>query len=324
MNPPNIIKNRELKGDILVLGPLAVGGMFLLYTSLPYINNLLDMLQTAMLRGFAIAALGSVALALGSNWKSILRLARVGSRAVTRMFVAIDPIGYMEEIYSDVMDRFKDVQEKSASLRGIIESLLDEVEDMVKNLDLTKRRAQVTKDINQAQILGRDLERRENTLAATRKKLDKLEKFSKVLDKAREICELKMQDLTSQLDDAKLNQRINKKTAGIVDDLRSIMNPGNDDLQWNDAVIQIESDWNETRAGMDIFMEDYQKVIANHEIDGAIAFARIEELRVKAGKPSITSQVRISNTAASSTTNQDVENEEVSIGLDTSRIKVLR
>lgn len=315
MTVPNVIKSRQIKGDTIILGSLALGGVYILYNALPYINNFLGMLQTGLMRGLAIGGMLTVGALLATNFKTILRLGRVVSRNITRQFVAIDPIGFLEEIYADVEDRIEMVREKSGVIRGVIESVQEEAQEVESALKKIKARAKVVTDANQAQILGRDLERKEASLANIKKKLGNLTLFDTALTKAREICELKMQDLTSQLEEAKRQQRINKKTEGVVDDLRGVLNPGNDDVQWDDAILQIESQWDETRADMDIFMEDFQSVIANHEIDGQIALQRIEELRKKVG-PSVKARIDIS---AVPTAHE--EHEEVNLGIDTSRFK---
>lgn len=282
MSIPNTIKNRQLKGDVLVLGPLAAGGLYILYNALPYINNFLGMLQTSLMRGLAIGGMLTVGALLATNFKTILRLGRVVSRNITRQFVAIDPIGFLEEIFQDVQDRFEQVKDKAGVIRGVIKSVQEEEVEVEKAIAQIKARAQVVREPNQAQILGRDLERKEASLQNIKRKRANLELFDKALTKVREILELRMQDLTSQLEEAKRQHRVNKKTEGVVDDIRAVINPGNDDVQWDDAILQIETQWDETCADMDVFMEDFQSVVANHEIDGQIAIQRIEELRKKA------------------------------------------
>lgn len=314
---PNTIKSRQLKGDIMVLGPLAAGGLFIAYQALPYINNMLGMMQTMLMRGIAVTAMLTVLGIVGSNYERLLRLGRVASRALIRQFVAIDPIGFMEEIYADVQDRLRMIAEKAAVIKSVVEGVLAERKELKRAIRLAKERAQVVEDVNQAQMLGRDLERKENSLRDIEEKLEKISRLDKALGKAREICMLKAGDLTSQLEEAKRQQRINKQTAGLIADLRAVMNPGNDEVQWNDALMEIESTWGETRAEMDIFMDDLGPMLANKEIDDAIAVNRIEELRKKAGPL----KVRIDPSAAGNLTEDE---EDSFIGVDTSRISMRR
>jgi len=316
---PNTIKSRQLKGDIMVLGPIAAGGLFLAYNALPYVNNMLGMIQTAMMRGFAIAAMATVAGILITNYDKIMRLGRVLSRAIIRQFVAIDPIGFMEEFHADVQDRLVMIAEKAAVIKSVVEQVLNERKELKRAIRQIKERAQVIEDVNQAQMHGRDLERKEISLRDIEEKLEKISRLDKALGKAREICMLKAGDITSQLEEAKRQQRINKQTAGLVSDLRAVMNPGDGEMQWNDALMEIESTWGETRAEMDLFMEDLGPMLANKEIDDAIAVNRIEELRKKAGPL----KVRIDPSAAGELP-IDNEEEDSFIGVDTSRIKLTR
>lgn len=129
MTVPNVIKSRQIKGDTIILGSIGVGSLYVLYNALPYINNFLGMLQTGLMRGLAIGGMLTVGALLATNFKTILRLGRVVSRNITRQFVAIDPIGFLEEIYADVQDRIEMVRDKSGVIRGVIESVQEEAQE---------------------------------------------------------------------------------------------------------------------------------------------------------------------------------------------------
>lgn len=279
---PDIIKNREAVGNAVVLGGLGAATAYGLYVVMPYVVTTLGLIQTGLFRMLAIGGMAVVGAFVITNLGTILRFGKVLARAATRQFVAIDPIGFMEEIMESLEERMTMVREKVGALKAAKTEVETEERALNEAIADIKRKANVVEDAKQAEFLGRDLDRKERSLAAVQQRLTLLREYEKALKEVREIGEIRMQDLTSELEEAKRSWRLSKSTSGLAEDMRSLLNPGNDDVQWGTALMEVNSSIGETFASLDLLIEDMQETISNRRLDGSVAVARIAELRQQA------------------------------------------
>lgn len=280
---PDIIQNREKIGQYVVFAAFAAFGLYAAYNILPYAVHALDMLQTAAMRMLAIGGALTVGALLFTNFGTILRLGKVFSRMLTRQFVAIDPISFMEEIMSSVEDRMGTVREKVGALKAAKTEVANEQKELQEAIADIKRKVAVVEDVRQAEFLGRDLDRKERSLGVVQQRLQLLTQYETALKDVREIGEIRLQDLRSELEEAERAWRLNKSTSGLAADMRAVMNPGDDEAQWGTALTVVNSSLGETFASLDMLMEDMEGVIANRKLEGSVAVARIAELRAQAG-----------------------------------------
>lgn len=281
-NLPDIIAKRQKAGDIVVLGGLGLLAGYAGLQILPYALSLLNMIQTGVFRMLAIGGALVVAYVGATMMPTLIRGLKVLSRFLTNQLVAVDPIGFMKELMSKLEERKAWVREKVGALKAALKAVKEEREDLLRGIDGIRRKAQVVADPRQAEFLGRDLERKERSLASVEARIELLTKYDVALTEAREIVEIKMMDLQSELDEAERNWRLKNSMKGIADDIRSIMSPTDGEVEWNAAIMIVDSSVNETFASMDMLMDDMSATIANRKLDGSLAVARIAELRQQA------------------------------------------
>lgn len=279
---PDIIAKRQKLGDTAVLGAIGAFGLYAAYTVLPYALNMLNMIQTGLFRLLAIGAAAVVGYVGITMLPTLIRALKVLSRFLTNQLVAIDPIGFMKEMMSKLQERQAEVREKVGALKASLKEVEQEEKELLSAIAAIKRKAEVVEDARQAEFLGRDLERKEKSLANVQARLELFRRYDTALKEAREIVEIRQQDLQSELEEAERNWRLAKSTSGLAEDMRSILSPSEGDIQWGDALLQVDTSVNETFASLDLLMEDMSATIANRKLDGSVAVARIAELRQQA------------------------------------------
>ncbi len=288
---PDIIAKRQKAGDAVVIGAIGATALYAAYVVLPYALSMLGMIQTGVFRLLAIGG----ALVIGyvgiTMLPTLVRGLKVLSRFLTNQLVAIDPIGFMNEMMAKLEERQADVREKVGALKGIIKEIEAEEKELRQAINAIKERARHVTDPRQAEFLGRDLERKERSLANVVARLELLRKYDTALTEAREIVEIRKKDLESELEAAELNWRLVKKTQGLAEDMRSFFSPTDGDVEWGAALLHVDSSVNETFASLDLLMEDMSATIANRKLDGSVAVARIAELRQQTEPASIPTRI---------------------------------
>lgn len=314
---PNIIQSRRQNTDILTLGiGIPVVGITL-YKLLPYINSLLDMATSMLMKVMMLGGLLTVGAFVIVNAKNIWRLTQVFSRWVMGKAIAMTPIDFMREIKEGVEERMNLVREKSATLKAARMDLQSEVKTLTHDIAEITAKARVAEDPRQKEFLGRDLQRKEKSLAAIEQKLSLLLQYEAGLTKIREIAEYRLHDLDSQIEESDRLWRVHRKTTGLADDIRAVFTlDGNDADQWSAAINEVNDSVGEDFANLDILLEDMEATIANNKIDGSVAIAKIDDLRNRTDV-----RVRVADPMLPSSAASIVEAEFDSI-IDTSNIKV--
>lgn len=169
----------------IAAGIVAAG--FAAYAFLPFIITLLANTITAIALGCVLTAM--VALLMNDNFRFVVRSVFQSSmRALTGMWIPIDPIGILKNYLLDMQDRLREVETSIEQLNGQINSLRANIKQRKLDIEDYLSRARVAKKANDTQeaALQASMAAREKDYATSLEDLlMKVSGFERVLSKVK-------------------------------------------------------------------------------------------------------------------------------------------
>lgn len=180
---------------------LIAGGGFVLYHALPYIITLLQNTIYATLLGVV-----AVVLLFIVSDKRFWRLGKYmymsAMRAITRMFVEIDPIGIMKNYVDELDARLTDMGKRITKLSGMIRECEQEIQQNKrageKHLKLMSAANKSNRKIEVA-LASREVGRIKEANLTYEDLLEKLRVLYRVLTKYQEVAEFLIKDMRSEI-----------------------------------------------------------------------------------------------------------------------------
>ena len=181
---------------------LLVGGAIILKQILPWIIGLLANTVTALLLIVAVVCLVAV-MTDKRFWNLLWYMYKSAMRAVTGVFVTIDPIGILRNYVDDLKNQAANMAKQIANLRGqmvILDNTIKKNEsDRVKNLNMAGQ-AKEKNMTGQFMLTSRKAGRLESSNMTLKELFTKLEVMYRVLNKMYETSGILIEDMESEID----------------------------------------------------------------------------------------------------------------------------
>jgi hypothetical protein len=281
----------EGKTGLLVALVSLLGGGYLLYKVLPFIIQLLENTLYASLLGGALLVL--TAPLWNSNVRTLCSyMFKSAMRAVTGFFVEIDPIGILKNYIQDLVKNQSQMDAQVANLRGSIgrvKSIIEKnAEDSAHSLKLAaaaKQQEQRAAFVLNARKAGR-LEKSNVTLQSM---LSKMEFLYKNLNKLREVSDIMIQDMNSEVEVKEQERAALLAGHGAFRSAMKILK-GDPDKRalYDQAMDHLADDYARKVGEIENFMEASEGFIASVDLDNLVfeqeALEKLEELEQKTNK----------------------------------------
>jgi len=251
---------------------LIVGG-YALFHLLPFIISLLANALTAMLLLVAVVVVGYI-LMDKRFWNLLWYFYKSAMRAVTRVFVEIDPIGILKNYVQTLRDNASNMNEQIANLRGQMRRLKETIDANEKTrTDALKMAGAARKENNQkivalkARKAGR-LEESNMTLTAL---YTKMEVLYRVLTKMYETCLLLIEDLADEVSVKDRERSAIKASYSAFKSAMKIVNGDKDKKEIFDQTMEfLADDYGKKLGEIEHFMEMSSSVIESIDIQNGV------------------------------------------------------
>lgn len=190
MNQPKIKTFFERPEGTVGLGFIAamvVAAGFAAYAFLPFIITLLANTITAIALGCVLTAM--VAVLMNDNFRFVVRSVFQSSmRALTGLWIPVDPIGILKNYLLDMKDRLGEVEISIEQLNGQIATLKANIKnrkDSIKNLLRLAKAAKKREDPQEAELQASMAARERDYASSLEELLMKVSGFERVLSKVK-------------------------------------------------------------------------------------------------------------------------------------------
>lgn len=218
-------KPEGVTGQIVAVS--AIGGAgYLLYQALPKIITLLENTLYAGALGVATIAFAYVATDR-RFWRLGSYLYQNSMRAITRLFVEIDPIGIMQTYVSELEKKLGNMNSRIASLGGMIRACQEEIRSNEnirnKSLLMVKEASKAGKTIVIAEE-SRQAGRMQEANITYQDLLTKMQLLYSVLVKYQEISLFLIKDIRREIDVKQRRKKMTDAAYSAIKSARSIIN----------------------------------------------------------------------------------------------------
>ena len=201
--PKSFWAKKEGTTGMIVAAGAIVGGGLLLFKLLPFIIVLLS--------NAIHAAILAIVLAVGTytivHYKTLLSyMYKSVMRAITSIFVTIDPIGIIKNYIKSLKEKLEDVDAQIAKLRGNLVMLKRDIDENEVQKQKSLRMAKLAKDQGgesyqmTARLAIRKAGRAEQSNVSFKEAYQKLEGLYRALNKIKEVSGYMVQDLEDEVE----------------------------------------------------------------------------------------------------------------------------
>lgn len=276
---------------MIFMGIMAIGGFFLLETLLPRIIKLLDLGITAVGQGITLTILGAVLLGL---WM-ILTNKRVHTlvkymfksamRAITQMFVEIDPIGIMRGYIDTLKKRKAEFDEHKRDMSGVLRTIKESIATNTKNIENSVAKARVAKEQNhpeQVTLQMRNISRLEDVNARHKATVEKMSALYAMLEKYGSAADWMIEDLTSAVKTSEEDRKMMKAAHGAMSSAWGILKDNSEDRELYEMALESTvQDYGRKLGEIEDFMSSSRDIIANIDLQNGVWETKaLEKLQV--------------------------------------------
>jgi len=247
-------------GMIFMVG-LILGGGFLLYKFLPFIITLLENTLYTIFLGLAIFAI--LWVIFDPRFRNLAFFAyKSAMRAITSIFITIDPIGIIENYIDTLKDHLKKIDKQIANVRGQIEGLKREIQrnanKIQQNLNLIKaaKKSGNAKYSTNVKLAARSSGRLQNTNVTFKDLLVKMEGLYRTLNKTKEAAEFMVTDIEEEVDVKKRERKMVLAGHSAIRSAMKIIKPEDDKKAMFDMTMEFMAEDVANKVGdIEHFME---------------------------------------------------------------------
>ena len=200
--PRSFWERKEGTTGMVVLAAALVGGGLLLYRILPFIITLLQNTLTAVALGGVLFVIAY--LVTNKRFRTLVSYGFQSlMRAITGMFVQIDPIGIMKTYLGELKEKIQKIGTELGNLRGQEIKLQRTIEANGEKIDNCRRLAKVAEDTGkrgEMAVQAREAERLTETNAKFKTMLERMKLAEQFLLRMNEASQFVYRDLQNQVD----------------------------------------------------------------------------------------------------------------------------
>lgn len=302
----------------MILGIGAVGligwGLFL---ALPTIIVLLQNAIWATVLGVGAVALATILLDR-RNWILAYAMYQSMMRAITSLFITIDPIGIIENYIRDLKSKIENIDHQLANLKGQQAKVGQQINDAKKKMNqalaLAKAAEQQGKKSETA-LNAREAQRQKQFVDNIQFVFNKIDFLYKVLSKIMENSELVLKDTENEVTIKKQERETWKTTSSAIKSAQSILIGDPDQRALFEASMEeVANDIARKTGEMDRFMDRTKKIMDNIDLNNGVmqdeGLKLLQDWENEQGNILLSDKDKKKILAQSATASDDVEEEE--------------
>lgn len=258
MKPKSFWQKPEGITGMITAAMIVVGGGYLLYTFLPYIISLMQNALTAVLLFMGLGAI--VYILLDPRFRNLIwYIYKSIMRALTSIFVQIDPIGILNTYVESLQDNLSKMGAQIGKLRGQMRKLKDIIDTNEKERTDSLAMASQAREKGKSNILILKT-RKAGRLQESNLKLSdlyhKMEVLYRVLSKMYENSEVLMEDIKDQVSVKKMEREAIRTSHSAMRSALNIISGDKDKRMMFDQAMEAVADDVSRKVGeMERFME---------------------------------------------------------------------
>lgn len=256
--PKSFWKKPEGKTGMIGIGLLGIGALVLLYKVLPY---LISIVENTIYLGVLLAVLGAlIYILLDPKFRNLMfYMYKSMMRAITGLFIQIDPIGILRSYVDDLKKNLKKMDHQIGVLRGQMRKLKDIMSKNNKSINANLKLANAAKNNDKKAIMILK-SRKAGRLKESNVKLDelynKLEVLYRVLGKMYENSEIMIEDIQDQVDVKEQERSAIRASHSAMNSAMNIIAGNSDKREMFDRALEAIADDVSMKIGeMERFME---------------------------------------------------------------------
>ena len=258
ISPKSFWKRPEGKTGMIFAGALGLGGLYVLYKSLPF---LIELVQNTLHLGILLAVLGAlVYVILDPKVRNLVYyMYKSFMRWLTGLFIQIDPIGILKSYIDDLKSNLKKMNKQIASLKGQMRKLQQIMFDNKKSINTNLKLANAAKEKDKKGIMILK-SRKAGRLKESNMKLDELYKrmeiLYRVLTKMYDNSEIMLEDIEDQVMVKDQERKAIKSSHSAMKSAMNIISGNNDKKEMFDRALEAIADDVSMKIGeMERFMD---------------------------------------------------------------------
>jgi hypothetical protein len=259
---------------MITLAVVACFGIWGLSFIMPFIISLLeDVLYASLLAG-GVIVIGWTAMqprfwTLGSYFfKSIMR-------AVTSIFITIDPIGILKGYVVTLRKRLQDMLQQIEELRGNMRILQEKIAKNEREIDQSMSMAKAARDAGKALVVqknARSADRKQKSNMTYEDLYKKMEAMYRVLIKYSEAADYMIADITDEVEEATEKKKLIDKASRAMSSAKKILQgSGDDSLLYNETMEFLADDYGQKLGEIENFMDMSKATLEQIDIENMAA-----------------------------------------------------
>lgn len=280
-------------GTFLAVAALVGGGAAVLYfwgLILPWLIMMLTNTLTAIGLVAAIVAIGWVLF--DPRWRNLAFYGyKSVMRALTGLFIEIDPIGILRTYVTSLKDRLSEMDRSIESLGGQLTKLKIQIQkNEAERIHNLKQAAEAQKHGDemrgQVTVKSRQAGRLEKSNMTLQELYDRMAKLLKVLRKMREASAVLVEDIQNEVDLKTQERAALLAGYNAFSKAKKILQGGGDEREMFDMTIEkLADDYGMKMGEIEVFMDMSKSVIQGVDLDNAVyesdALAQLEQWEKK-------------------------------------------
>jgi hypothetical protein len=268
----------------MIFGAIAlIGGGIGLFKVLPFLITLTQNLFTLI--GLVLGLAGTVYIIADPKFRNLLFYAyKSGMRAVTSVFVTIDPIGIIENYVDTLKDNLKKINLQISNLRGQIEIVKEQISSNENQVQQNMRTVQAAlkepkRYALQQKLATRSAGRLQESNKTLKELLVKLEGLYRCLNKTQEAADFLIKDIEDDVSVKKIERKTILASHSAIQSAMKIINPKDDKKAMFDAALEFMAEDVGNKVGdIEHFMEVSEGFLSGVDLQNGIFEAQGWEL----------------------------------------------
>jgi len=257
----------------LVLGGLVLGGGLLIST---FLSTIIGMLSSVVGLSVMMLVLGSIIfMALDSKARNLISyMYKSAMRAITGLFVQIDPIGILKSYVDDLKGNLRKMNKQITKLRGQMHKLKELIINNQKEIKSNLTQASKARDTDKKAVMILK-SRKAGRLKESNVKLEdlykKMEVMYRVLSKMYENSEILVEDVSDQVKVKEQERKAIRASHSAMNSAMSIINGNADKRAMFDQALEAVADDVSQKVGeMERFMEVSENFMSSIDLQNGV------------------------------------------------------
>lgn len=251
--PKSFWEKREGNTGMILAALGIVGGVALVFkfldVILPFINRVLDNLLHTILVGGAIFMIIYVVFIDKRTRNLLWYMYKSLCRALTSIFVSVDPIGIIETHMEKAKSHLKNVRVQTSRVRGGIEELQREIKKNANQILNNRQLVKAAQESGQkrfeknAKLAARQTGRLSKQQATYKELLQKMEALYRTLNRVEEAADFLIKDTEDEIKQKKKEREIVSRGHSAIKSAMKLIRPEDDEIHmFNLAMEYMEAD----------------------------------------------------------------------------------